>query len=334
MDPAEPGGHQPRRRVGLARCAARAGDCAYASRRPPAARRRSRRARAPVSGAGAPPYEQAHVRLDAGRASVDALVEQLVRLAARRSRIAARLLIHDALPRPHRHSREPRSAGRLPGRRRVAGLRPRRSCSAISSATAPIRTPSSSACRRSTPVAHGPRQPRQGGLRPRTAGRLQRRRRSAPRTGRYDDADAGQPRSGSRRCRKARSSSTTLVEICHGSPFDEDAYIFDELDAVRALKTSQRPLCLFGHTHWPVDVRAGRRARRHDRRRRIAGGRADRCRPESKYLINPGSVGQPRDGDPRAAYAIVDTAAKRSSCIRVDYPIETTQAKVIEGRAA
>src|SRR3954464_7061516 len=36
-----------------------------------------------------------------------------------------------------------------------------------------------------------------------------------------------------------------LVEICHGSPFDEDAYIFDELDAVRALKTSERPICLF-----------------------------------------------------------------------------------------
>ncbi len=43
-----------------------------------------------------------------------------------------------------------------------------------------------------------------------------------------------------------------LVEICHGSPFDEDAYIFDELDAVRALKIAQRPLCLFGHTHYPV----------------------------------------------------------------------------------
>ena len=42
------------------------------------------------------------------------------------------------------------------------------------------------------------------------------------------------------------------MEICHGSPFDEDAYIFDELDAVRALKVSTRTLCLFGHTHYPV----------------------------------------------------------------------------------
>ncbi len=40
-----------------------------------------------------------------------------------------------------------------------------------------------------------------------------------------------------------------LVEICHGSPFDEDAYVFDELDALRALKSADRRLCLFGHTH-------------------------------------------------------------------------------------
>src|SRR5439155_1624411 len=43
-----------------------------------------------------------------------------------------------------------------------------------------------------------------------------------------------------------------VVEICHGSPFDEDAYVFDELDAVRALKVAMRPLFLFGHTHYPA----------------------------------------------------------------------------------
>src|SRR5579872_3331489 len=43
-----------------------------------------------------------------------------------------------------------------------------------------------------------------------------------------------------------------LIEICHGSPFDEDAYIFDEVGALRGLQTSKRPLCLFGHTHFPV----------------------------------------------------------------------------------
>src|SRR5437870_9119514 len=93
-----------------------------------------------------------------------------------------------------------------------------------------------------------------------------------------------------------------LVEICHGSPFDEDAYIFDELDAARALKASSRPLCLFGHTHCPAIFE-------------LSGDGLDSAGAtptdamqidliaEAKHLINPGSVGQPRDGDPRAAYA-------------------------------
>ena len=50
----------------------------------------------------------------------------------------------------------------------------------------------------------------------------------------------------------------------------------------------------------------------------------------SKYLVNPGSVGQPRDGDPRAGYAIVDTKAKRVELYRLIYPIADAQAKVIK----
>ena len=118
-----------------------------------------------------------------------------------------------------------------------------------------------------------------------------------------------------------------LIQICHGSPIDEDAYLFDELDAVRALKMSQRPLCLFGHTHYPVTFA-------------LSEGRVDtigglnaldgplQLQDGAKYLVNPGAVGQPRDGDSRAAYAIVDTSAKRVDLFRLHYPIETTQAKV------
>ena len=50
------------------------------------------------------------------------------------------------------------------------------------------------------------------------------------------------------------------VEICHGSPFDEDAYIFDELDALRAFEVSTRPVCLFGHTHVAIAHAACRTA--------------------------------------------------------------------------
>ena len=119
-----------------------------------------------------------------------------------------------------------------------------------------------------------------------------------------------------------------LIEICHGAPYDEDAYIFDETDARLALNTTTRPLCLFGHTHYPVTfeltngscTRRGPAAETEARLELSEGVR---------YLLNPGSVGQPRDGDPRAAYAIVDAGARRVELFRLMYPLEVAQAKVI-----
>lgn len=120
-----------------------------------------------------------------------------------------------------------------------------------------------------------------------------------------------------------------LIEICHGSPFDEDAYIFDELDAMRALKASARPLCLFGHTHYPVTFELS--AASFDCIGPSAAGETIlRLRDGSKYLLNPGSVGQPRDGDPRAAYAIVDADLKHVELIRLAYAVEDAQAKVVK----
>ena len=119
-----------------------------------------------------------------------------------------------------------------------------------------------------------------------------------------------------------------LVEICHGSPFNEDAYIFDELDAVRALKTSSRPLCLFGHTHYPVTFELSADA--FDTLVPTTASVAELWLKEgAKYLVNPGSVGQPRDGDPRAAYAIVDTRRRCVELLRLTYPVEGAQDKVI-----
>jgi predicted phosphodiesterase len=120
-----------------------------------------------------------------------------------------------------------------------------------------------------------------------------------------------------------------VVEICHGSPFDEDAYIFDELDAVRALKVSNRPLCLFGHTHYPVTFELSDDS--FDNVGSASGAQAQvPMKPGCKYLINPGSVGQPRDGDPRAAYAIVDTKLQRVELYRIRYAVEDAQTKVMK----
>jgi len=120
-----------------------------------------------------------------------------------------------------------------------------------------------------------------------------------------------------------------LVQICHGSPFDEDAYIFDELDALRALKVSERPLCLFGHTHYPATFELSA-----DAFDSIGPSAAAESRlvlvDNAKYLVNPGSVGQPRDGDPRAAYAIVDVERRWVEMFRLNYAVEAAQEKVVK----
>ncbi len=118
-----------------------------------------------------------------------------------------------------------------------------------------------------------------------------------------------------------------LVEICHGAPFDEDAYIFDDLDVRRALAAASRPLCLFGHTHVPAAFRLG------DELVQIALPRTDTIRlpidTTSRYLVNCGAVGQPRDGDPRAALAILDTSLRTLTMMRVPYDLQTAQTKII-----
>ena len=120
------------------------------------------------------------------------------------------------------------------------------------------------------------------------------------------------------------------LEICHGSPLDEDLYVVADLDAVRSIEQSRMPLCFFGHTH--VAMRAS-----VDAQRRLEI-EAPQGHPEfeteldatKKYLINPGSVGQPRDGDSRAAYAIADLDKGLVTLYRVAYPIETAQKKILE----
>ena len=120
-----------------------------------------------------------------------------------------------------------------------------------------------------------------------------------------------------------------LVEICHGTPFDEDAYVFDDLDALRALHAAGRPLCLFGHTHVQIGYA-------------LIGDQftlttLDDTRPlditvpdGSRHLLNPGSVGQPRDGDPRAGFSVVDTSRRAATIYRIDYPIQQAQQRILE----
>ena len=120
------------------------------------------------------------------------------------------------------------------------------------------------------------------------------------------------------------------IEICHGSPIDEDLYVVAELDASRAIAFARRPLCLFGHTHVALSARMDTE--------RVLRIDSPRGRPEfpvvldadATFLVNPGSVGQPRDGDARAAYAIADMEKKTVTLHRVAYAIEEAQKKILK----
>jgi len=130
------------------------------------------------------------------------------------------------------------------------------------------------------------------------------------------------------------------VEICHGTPFDEDVYVFDDLDALRAIRAARRPLCLFGHTHVPAVYQLGRPPDGGSSRL-SADGELDMLGPprgspfrldladEARYLVNVGAVGQPRDGDARAAFGFLDTEARTVMIMRAPYDIAAAQAKII-----
>lgn len=118
------------------------------------------------------------------------------------------------------------------------------------------------------------------------------------------------------------------ITICHGAPFDEDYYIFGEFDAAEAFRYIKTPLCLFGHTHFPYvytekeDIVEGT----------FLMGNSNEIKLEKDvtYLINPGSIGQPRDRNPKAACAIYDSNERKIKFFRLDYDIEEAKKKIKE----
>lgn len=118
------------------------------------------------------------------------------------------------------------------------------------------------------------------------------------------------------------------LTICHGSPLDEDAYVFSDFDAYSIFSATSTRLTFFGHTHVPslfclksggIEVR-------------LLRGETGRIEldPEARYLINPGSIGQPRDRDPRAAYMTYDSDRAVVRWYRLRYPIRKAQKRIRE----
>lgn len=115
--------------------------------------------------------------------------------------------------------------------------------------------------------------------------------------------------------------------LCHGSPFDEDDYVFTIHHAAQVFANYADELILYGHTHLPAfySVDASGRVRSTTPR----DGSRMKLEPDHRYLINPGSVGQPRDRNPAASCAILDLDEGVVQFFRVEYDLEEAQSAIL-----
>jgi predicted phosphodiesterase len=121
------------------------------------------------------------------------------------------------------------------------------------------------------------------------------------------------------------------LTLVHGAVQDEDEYVFAPAQALASLLAAPHDVTFFGHTHFQ-----GGFAYRDSRLEMIRlepppGGpsfAALRLESGTRYLINPGSIGQPRDGDPRAGFAIADMEHGVVEFWRVPYDIESVQQRM------
>ncbi len=110
-------------------------------------------------------------------------------------------------------------------------------------------------------------------------------------------------------------------QIVHGSPLDEDTYILHPREALRAFSGFSSDLCFFGHSHLPCVFELDE-ARRYLDWVDLKPGQWFQLRPGCRYLINPGSVGQPRDRDTRISFVQYDPEQKRVKLHRISYDIQ------------
>jgi len=127
------------------------------------------------------------------------------------------------------------------------------------------------------------------------------------------------------------------VQLVHGSLLDEDEYVLVMRDAQESLLRTHYPLTFFGHTH--IQGGFALENERWETLRPMYKGTREQQETwsfdlgsQAKYLINPGSVGQPRDGDPRAAFCVFDADRYEVTFYRVPYNIEQAQHHIIAAR--
>lgn len=113
----------------------------------------------------------------------------------------------------------------------------------------------------------------------------------------------------------------TLVHATNDRP-ENFGYVFDNLQAEANFIRQRTPLCFHGHTHCPMIYEKSMQGvfRIDPQEFKIPLGR--------KYFVNVGSVGQPRDGDPRATYVIYDVASRTIRFRRLIYDIQAAQERI------
>jgi len=120
--------------------------------------------------------------------------------------------------------------------------------------------------------------------------------------------------------------------LIHGTLHDEDEYMFSPLQALEGLLTAPGPVVFFGHTH----IQGGFCLRGEDvtvLHFKPTGGQLFSTltlEPGTQYLLNPGSIGQPRDGDPHAGFAIADLENHSVEFWRVPYDVEAVQQRMAQ----
>src|SRR5258708_18894162 len=123
------------------------------------------------------------------------------------------------------------------------------------------------------------------------------------------------------------------VQLVHGSPRDEDEYILMASDAYEILQNAAVPLTFFGHTHVQrcLLLENNGQGKSFSPDYKSPKGKQTatlEIKSKTTYMVNPGSVGQPRDGDPRAAFLVYDTDAALITFYRVPYNIQRAQATI------
>jgi predicted phosphodiesterase len=131
-----------------------------------------------------------------------------------------------------------------------------------------------------------------------------------------------------------RMSEISGVQYVHGAPDDEDRYVVTLEDAALQLRQSSANITFFGHTHiqGAFLLRDGLVQAVRPAYATVGKQETWDLHLESglNYMINPGSIGQPRDGDWRAAFAVFDSAPRIVTFFRVPYELRVAQGKILE----